>query len=77
MKAFPVGLPLNGFKCIGAIAGLKPSGRPDFAIFHSTTPTSAAGCFTKNLFAAAPVTIDKNIITEYPNSVQTIIGLTI
>jgi acetylglutamate kinase len=43
-----------GFSFAGAAAGLKPV-RRDVALVASDTPCAAAGCFTTNLAAAAPV----------------------
>jgi acetylglutamate kinase len=46
-------LPL-GFRFAGAHAGLKPV-RRDVALVASDDPCACAGCFTKNLAAAAPI----------------------
>ncbi len=43
-----------GFRFAGAHAGLKPV-RRDVALVVSDVPAAAAGCFTKNLAAAAPI----------------------
>src|SRR5690348_6139664 len=43
-----------GFTFAGAHAGLKPV-RRDVALIASDVPAAAAGCFTTNLAAAAPV----------------------
>ena len=43
-----------GFTFAGAHAGLKPV-RRDVALIASDTPAAAAGCFTTNLAAAAPI----------------------
>ena len=43
-----------GFTFAGAAAGLKPV-RRDVALVVSDTPCAAAGCFTTNLAAAAPL----------------------
>ncbi len=44
----------KGFRYAGVHAGLKPS-RADVALVVSDVPAVAAGCFTTNLAAAAPV----------------------
>ena len=44
-----------GFRACGITAGLKRSGKPDFALVASDSDCSAAGTFTSNLFPAAPV----------------------
>lgn len=65
----PMGTPTSpkGFKASGVIAGLKRSGRPDMALLVSDLPMSAAGIFTRCLFAAAPVQISRNrILSEKP-----------
>jgi glutamate N-acetyltransferase/amino-acid N-acetyltransferase len=50
-----------GFAAGGATCGIKASGRPDLAIVAATTagPASAAGVFTGNAFAAAPVRLSQ------------------
>ena len=51
-------LPL-GFQFGATKAGLKKSGRPDFALIVADAPASAAAAFTANRVTAAPLTIDK------------------
>ncbi|MEO8082413.1 MAG: bifunctional glutamate N-acetyltransferase/amino-acid acetyltransferase ArgJ [Ardenticatenales bacterium] len=48
-----------GFRAAGATAGLKASGAPDIALVVSDRDASAAGVFTRNAFAAAPVRLDR------------------
>ncbi len=49
-----------GFAAGGLAAGIKASGRPDLAVIVSTAgPAAAAGVFTPNGFAAAPVKLSK------------------
>jgi glutamate N-acetyltransferase / amino-acid N-acetyltransferase len=57
--SFPVGYALTGFHC-----GIKKNKLPDLAIILSTSsrPTSAAGCFTRNAFKAAPVLISEAVL---------------
>jgi len=50
------------FLAAGITAGLKRSGAPDMALIYSRRPCVAAGAFTSNLFAAAPVIYDRSII---------------
>ncbi len=45
----------QGFSASGITAGLKKSGKPDMALIFSEAPCVAAGAFTQNAFAAAPV----------------------
>jgi glutamate N-acetyltransferase/amino-acid N-acetyltransferase len=47
----------KGFLAAGVAAGLKASGRPDLGLLVSERPATAAGLFTRNAFAAAPVEI--------------------
>ena len=52
----------KGFRAAGVTAGLKPSGQPDLALLVSDGPAEAAGAFTSNLFAAAPVEWDRKVL---------------
>jgi glutamate N-acetyltransferase/amino-acid N-acetyltransferase len=46
------------------VAGLKPSGRPDLALLVGEPGTTAAGVFTTNRVAAAPVTLSRARLDE-------------
>ena len=48
----------RGFRFGAAKAGLKQSGRTDFAIIVADAPASAAAAFTANRVKAAPLLID-------------------
>ena len=53
-----------GFRAAGVRAGLKASGRPDLALVVNAGPLDvAAGVFTTNRFAAAPVVWSRGVIT--------------
>ena len=52
-----------GFLAAGVTAGFKRSGAPDMALLASECPCRVAGAFTANLFAAAPVTYDRQILS--------------
>ena len=54
----PLSLP-KGYRAVAVRAGIKPSGNLDLAIFASDEPASAAGTFTTNRIAAAPVQWDR------------------
>ena len=54
----PILIP-RGFRFGAAKAGLKASGRTDFALIVADMPASAAAAFTSNKVAAAPLIIDK------------------
>ena len=49
----------KGFRFGATRAGLKQSGRPDFALIVADAPASAAAAFTSNRVTAAPLTVDK------------------
>jgi len=49
----------GGFRFGAATAGLKQSGRADFALIVADAPASAAAVFTANRVTAAPLTVDK------------------
>lgn len=51
----------KGFKAAGVKAGLKKSGKEDVAIIYSTSPAAAAGVFTQNTMAAAPVIVSRQV----------------
>lgn len=48
-----------GFQFGATTAGLKKSGRPDFALIVAGEPASAAAAFTSNRVTAAPLIVDK------------------
>jgi glutamate N-acetyltransferase / amino-acid N-acetyltransferase len=48
-----------GFRFAAVKAGLKASGRTDFAVIVADQPASAAALFTANRVTAAPLTVDK------------------
>src|ERR1700734_385438 len=49
----------RGFRFGATKAGLKASGRPDFALIVADQAASAAAAFTANRVSAAPLTVDK------------------
>ncbi len=49
-----------GFRAAGVSCGIKKRGRKDIALLVSDVPCIAAGFFTQNKFAAAPVEICRN-----------------
>ncbi|MCC7020630.1 MAG: bifunctional glutamate N-acetyltransferase/amino-acid acetyltransferase ArgJ [Ardenticatenales bacterium] len=51
-----------GFRAAAATCGLKASGAPDIALVVSDVEASAAGMFTQNAFAAAPVRLDRTTL---------------
>lgn len=54
-----------GFRAAGVTAGLKASGRPDVALVVNEGPLAvAAGVFTANRFAAAPVLWSRQVVAD-------------
>jgi glutamate N-acetyltransferase / amino-acid N-acetyltransferase len=49
----------TGFRAAGVRAGIKASGAPDLAVLVADRPCAAAGTFTTNRIAAAPVQWDR------------------
>ncbi|MGA7885589.1 MAG: bifunctional glutamate N-acetyltransferase/amino-acid acetyltransferase ArgJ [Acidobacteriaceae bacterium] len=54
----PDALP-RGFRFAAVTAGIKASGKPDFAVAVADRPASAAAMFTSNQIQAAPITIGR------------------
>lgn len=52
----------RGFRAAGVKAGIKPSGGPDLAVLVADRDCSAAGTFTTNRVAAAPVHWDRALL---------------
>ncbi|MSO57847.1 MAG: bifunctional glutamate N-acetyltransferase/amino-acid acetyltransferase ArgJ [Thermoleophilia bacterium] len=49
----------EGFEASGVAAGIRPSGKPDFALVRSTVPSVGAALWTANRVQAAPVLVSK------------------
>lgn len=55
----------RGFRASGVTAGIKASGRPDVALVVNDGPLAvAAGVFTANRFAAAPVLWSRQVVAD-------------
>ncbi len=52
----------RGYRAAGVVAGVKYSNRKDFALIVSDSPATAAGVFTTNAVAAAPVRYDREVV---------------
>ncbi len=52
----------RGYRAAGVVAGVKYSNRRDFALIVSDTTATAAGVFTTNAVAAAPVRYDREVV---------------
>ncbi len=55
----------KGFKAAGITCGIKESGRKDMAFIVSDHPCTAAGTFTLNRVAAAPVQWDRALVPNH------------
>ncbi|HYU93399.1 MAG TPA: bifunctional glutamate N-acetyltransferase/amino-acid acetyltransferase ArgJ [Actinomycetota bacterium] len=54
----------RGFRAAAVTAGMKPSGRPDLGLLVADESRSAAGLFTTNAFAAAPVRLSRQRVSR-------------
>ncbi len=54
----------RGFRAAGVTAGMKPSGRADLGLLVADEGRSAAGLFTTNAFAAAPVRLSRQRLSR-------------
>ncbi|MCR5834181.1 MAG: bifunctional glutamate N-acetyltransferase/amino-acid acetyltransferase ArgJ [Selenomonadaceae bacterium] len=52
----------QGFKAAGVRAGIKKNGNLDVAVIYTEREAAVAGVFTKNLVAAAPVLVSKQVV---------------
>ena len=62
----------RGFRFGATKAGLKASGRTDFALIVADEPASAAAAFTANKVTAAPLTVDKQHLTAMGGKVRVV-----
>jgi glutamate N-acetyltransferase/amino-acid N-acetyltransferase len=62
-----------GFRAVGAICGLKQSGKPDLALVLANRPCAAAAVFTANAFKAAPVLYDQALLQRTRGRVQAVV----
>ena len=62
----------RGFRFGATTAGLKKSGRPDFALIVADQPASAAAAFTANRVTAAPLILDKQHLRATGNLVRVV-----
>ena len=72
MSDFRTFLIPRGFRFAAAKAGLKASGRPDFALIVADAPASAAAAFTSNRVIAAPIIIDKEHLSATGGRVRVV-----
>src|SRR5215469_17804846 len=62
----------RGFRFGATTAGLKASGRADFALIVADTPASAAAAFTSNRVIAAPLIVDKDHLRSSNGKVRVV-----
>ncbi|MEZ4709596.1 MAG: bifunctional glutamate N-acetyltransferase/amino-acid acetyltransferase ArgJ [Caldilineaceae bacterium] len=62
-----------GFDAAGVAASIKKNGNLDLALIASRTPCRAAGVFTQNAFAAAPVYYDKRLLEFNPDGIHGVV----
>src|SRR6185312_8035181 len=63
----------RGFRFAAVKAGIKPSGKPDFAVTVADKPASAAALFTANKVKAAPLTVGGEHLTASSGQVRVVI----
>jgi glutamate N-acetyltransferase/amino-acid N-acetyltransferase len=61
-----------GFLASGVACGIKRSGELDLALVVSRRPCTAAGVFTRNSFAAAPVLYDRALLAANPTGIRAV-----
>lgn len=64
LKPLPKSCPVKGFTFAHLAGGLRYSGRPDMALIVADEPCVAAGVFTRNQVAAAPVVVSKEALKK-------------
>ena len=67
----PDALPL-GFRFTAVKAGIKPSGKPDFAVAVADNGASAAAMFTANRVQAAPITVGRRHMERSAGKVRVV-----
>ncbi len=64
---------VTGFDTAAVAAGIKKSGAPDLALVASRVPCCAAAVFTRNLFPAAPVIFDRQLLAFNNESIHAVL----
>jgi glutamate N-acetyltransferase/amino-acid N-acetyltransferase len=66
----------QGFVAAGVAAGIKASGRPDLSLVATADhqPVTAAGVFTTNLVAAAPVQLSRRHLAAAPQAAAVVLN---
>lgn len=63
----------HGFSAAAVAAGIKQSGRPDLVLVASDRDCTAAGVFTRNRVAAAPVLVDRETLAANDSAVRGVV----
>jgi len=64
---------LEGVRAAGVKAGIKASGGPDVALLVADAPMAGAALFTRNHFAAAPVTLSRAHLARSQGQVRALV----
>jgi glutamate N-acetyltransferase/amino-acid N-acetyltransferase len=64
----------TAFTAATTTCGLKASGNPDLALIVSDVDCAAAGLFTQNQFAAAPVIVDQETLGRNNNRIRAVVA---
>src|SRR5271168_1788887 len=62
----------SGFRFAAVTAGLKPSGKPDFAIAVADKSATAAAMFTSNRVVAAPIIVGREHLVQSHGRVKVV-----
>jgi glutamate N-acetyltransferase/amino-acid N-acetyltransferase len=62
-----------GFRAVGVTCGIKQSGNPDLALVLAGQPCAAAAVFTQDVFQAAPVLYDIDLMKRTGGRLQAVI----
>lgn len=75
MESLPAGTVTTprGFSAAAVVAGLKESGNLDLALVHSPLDCTAAGVFTQNQVAAAPVIVGKETLQQNNSRIRGVV----
>lgn len=63
----------RGFRAAAVAAGIKQSGMPDLVLVTSDRDCTAAGVFTRNRVAAAPVLVDRETLAANDSAVRGVV----
>src|SRR5690606_27459608 len=63
----------QGFTAAAVAAGIKQSGRPDLVLVVSDRDCAAAGVFTSNRVAAAPVLLDRETLAANDSALRGVV----